>query len=63
VSPFSTHRAAALALLNSASLTRKEGGFLGQVAFQDEVSAAQRKWLVILLDRHALPPLADGGDQ
>ena len=54
--PFQTHRAAALALLNSASLNRKEGGFLGQLAVQDELSDKQRKWLVILLDRHGLPP-------
>lgn len=60
--PFVTHAAAALALLNAAPLSRKEGGFLGQIAFQDDISEAQRKWLVILLDRHALPPLADGGE-
>ena len=61
--PFTLHRAAALALLNSGMvLTRKAGSFLGQlVADATPMTAAQRDWLGKLLDRASLPPLADGG--
>ncbi len=61
--PFLSPRNAALALLNSeASLTRKSGSFLGQVvADPSPLTEAQRDWLVKLLDRAELPPLADGG--
>ena len=61
--PFTHHRGAALALLNSGiALTRKAGSFLGQlVADATPMTAAQRDWLGKLLDRASLPPLADGG--
>ena len=40
-----------------------EGQFLGGVAFDaNPLTEKQRNWLVILLDKHGLPPLADGGD-
>jgi hypothetical protein len=60
--PFTQHRAAALALLNSGMvLTRKAGSFLGQlVADATPMTAAQRDWLAKLLDRASLPTLADG---
>lgn len=57
--PFNGHRPACLALLNNAPLRSKEGGFLGQVAFEDDLTEKQRRWLVLLLDRHGFPPLAD----
>ena len=58
--PFTTQRAAALALLNSdARLTRKAGSFCGQLAVDPTpMSSAQREWLDTLLDRAELPPLA-----
>ena len=61
--PFTYHRAAALALLNSGmTMTRKAGSFLGQlVADAAPLTTAQRNWLGKLLDRASLPPLADGG--
>ncbi len=49
------HRAAALLLLNYAPLTSKEGGFVGQMAFSDEMTPKQRRWFEILLDRYELP--------
>jgi hypothetical protein len=57
---FNSHRAAALALLNSdhANLNRKSAGFLGQVTVDEELSVKQREWLVTLLQRNGLPPLA-----
>lgn len=61
--PFTHHRAAALAVLNSSiTLTRKAGSFLGQlVADATPMTAAQSDWLGKLLDRASLPPLANGG--
>ena len=59
--PFPTHKAACLALLNSAPLKAKEGSFLGQIAFENGLTEKQLHWLVILLDRHGLPALANGG--
>lgn len=58
---FLDHRAAALALLTSgAALRKNEGQFLGGIAFSDDpLSEKQRRWLDILLARHALPPIAD----
>lgn len=59
--PFPTIRAAALALLNGAPLKQKEGQFLGGIAFAEyPLTPKQLKWLVGLLDRNNLPPLADG---
>lgn len=54
------YRSLALALLNTAELTVKEGGFVGQMAFATEMSPKQRRWFNILLDRHGLKPI--GGD-
>jgi hypothetical protein len=61
----SNHRKAALALLNSdAKLSRKEGGFLGQIAVDPSpLSAKQAEWLAKLLERAGLPPMAKGGAQ
>jgi hypothetical protein len=57
---FTTHKAAVLALLNSgANLRPKEGQFLGGIAFTDTLTDKQEHWLVVLLRRHGLPPLAD----
>ena len=63
--PFTHHRVAALALLNSSLVfTRKAGSFLGQlVADATPMTAAQSDWLGKLLDRASLPSLADGGTQ
>jgi len=61
--PFPTDRDAALALLASdVPLTRKAGSFLGQTAVDPTpLTKAQAKWLVQLLDRAGLPPIAAGG--
>ena len=59
--PFTSQRAAALALLNGAPLKAKEGQFCGGIAFEDGLTPKQRNWLVILLKRHGLPELNDGG--
>lgn len=60
--PFPHHRAAALALLSECSdLQHKAAGFLGHVCVASVLSDRQRDWLVKLLDRHGLPPLAEGG--
>lgn len=57
------HRQAALALLNDCpGLSHKEAGFLGHVAVAPVLSAKQQDWLVKLLDRNGLPPLAEGGE-
>lgn len=62
-SPFSSHRDAAMALLTSgADLRPKEGQFLGGIAFDaNPLTEKQSNWLTILLSRHGLPPLSDGG--
>jgi hypothetical protein len=59
------HRKAALAVLNSdAKLSRKEGGFLGQIAVDPSpLSTKQTEWLDKLLERAGLPPMANGGVQ
>lgn len=62
---FPTHKAAALALLNSdAELREKEGQFLGGIMFRtaEDMTDKQLNWLSILLDRHGLAPLA-GSEQ
>ncbi len=61
--PFTDHRRAALALLTKgAELREKEGNFLGGIAYRsDPMSDKQANWLRILLDRHGLPPIQDGG--
>lgn len=60
---FPNQRSAALALLHSeAPLTRAAGSFLGQLCVdQTPLSEKQTSWLVTLLDRASLPPLANGG--
>ena len=62
---FLDHRQAALALLNgNYRLTRKAGQFLGQLAVDSSTtSEAQAAWLGRLLDKHNLPPLAQGEGQ
>jgi hypothetical protein len=60
--PYTTHRAAGLALLNDVpTITVKEGGFLGHVVTSPELTEKQRAWLDKLLSRNGLPPLVDGG--
>lgn len=61
--PFTDHRLAAMALLTAgADLREKEGNFLGGLAFRaDPMTERQANWLRILLDRHGLPHLRDGG--
>jgi len=62
--PFPHHRTAALALLSQCpDLSHKAAGFLGHVCVAEVLSERQRDWLVKLLDRNELPPLADGGDR
>ena len=60
---FTTHRQAALALLNSDHhFTRKAGQFLGQLAVDPSpLSKAQAAWLAQLLERAGFPPMAAGG--
>ena len=60
--PFTSHGAAALALLNHGErLTRKAGSFLGQLVVDPmPMTQAQASWLATLLDRAGLPPLAGG---
>jgi hypothetical protein len=61
--PFPDHRQAALALLTgNHRLSRKAGQFLGQLAVDPSpMSDRQRDWLVKLLAKHDLTPLAEGG--
>jgi hypothetical protein len=60
--PFDHHRGAALALLNGCpDLAHKAAGFLGHVAVAVIISTRQHEWLVKLLARHGLPPMAEGG--
>lgn len=63
--PFTCHRTACLAVLNSGmSLSRKAGQFLGgEYATETPLTEKQRDWLGQLLERAELPPLADGGAQ
>jgi hypothetical protein len=60
--PFPHHRRAALALLNQCpELSHKAAGFLGNVCVAPTLTDRQRDWLVKLLDRNVLPPLAEEG--
>jgi hypothetical protein len=63
--PFPDHRLAALALLNGNDrLTRKEGGFLGNLAVDPTpLSAKQADWLGRLLSRADLPSMAERPDK
>jgi hypothetical protein len=59
---FAHHRQAALALLDQCpDLQHRAAGFLGHVCIAPTLSDRQRNWLVKLLARHELPPLAEGG--
>lgn len=65
---FTDHREAARAILRVAldgagTLRPKEGGFLGQIAFDaNSPTAKQAEWLRILLERAGLPPMKEGAD-
>jgi hypothetical protein len=64
--PFVTVQAAAMALLNhpEPALDYRSGQFLGGIAFSDRpLSERQISWLSGLLQKHGLPPFADGGDE
>lgn len=65
MTPFPDHRTAAMAVLTSgAALRPREGQFLGGLAFDaNPPTEKQANWLRILLDKHGLPALADGGVQ
>ncbi len=55
--------AAARALLAFAELSEKEGQFCGGLSFRSlPLSDKQANWLRILLARHGLPALVDGGE-
>jgi hypothetical protein len=55
-------RCAARALLTVETLSEKEGQFCGGLAYRSApLSDRQAHWLRILLERHGLPALADGG--
>jgi hypothetical protein len=62
MAPFTSQRAAALALLNAdQNLTRKAGSFLGQTAVDAApLTPAQAEWLATLLERAGLPKLSEG---
>ena len=64
MSAFTSHQAAAMALLTSgADLRPREGQILGGIAFDaNGLTEKQRNWLEILLSKHGLPSLAHGGD-
>ena len=59
-----THQASAMKLLTGGfPLKPREGQFLGGIAFDaNPLTEKQARWLRILLEKHGLPPLADGGD-
>ncbi len=60
VQPFPNHRTAALALLsNCPDISYKTAGFLGNVCVASELSAKQYDWLLKLLAKYELPPLAE----
>lgn len=61
--PFSDHRSAALALLNSSQrLSRKAGQFLGQIVVDPTpLSPSQADWLAKLLSKAGLPSSTERG--
>lgn len=63
MTPFSDHRVVTMAVLTSgATLRPREGQVLGGLAFDaNSPTEKQANWLRILLDKHGLPPLTDGG--
>ena len=61
--PFPHFADAARALLAAEGLSEKEGQFCGGLAFRTfPLSDKQANWLRILLARHGLPALAEGGE-
>jgi hypothetical protein len=61
--PFNRFSDAARALLAVESLSEKEGQLCGGLAYRAApLSDKQANWLRILLDRHGLPALAEGGE-
>lgn len=61
--PFLRFPDAARALLAVDSLSEKEGQFCGDLAFRTApLSGKQANWLRILLSRHGLTALAEGGE-
>ena len=59
---FPHHRPAALTLLSQCpELSHKAAGFLGNVCVATTLTDRQRDWLLKLLDRNGLPPLAEEG--
>ena len=61
--PFARFPDAARALLAVEALSEKEGQFCGGLAFRTfQLSDKQANWLRILLARHGLPALAEGGE-
>ena len=61
--PFTSFTDAARALLAIETLSEKEGQFVGGLAYRSApISDRQSNWLRILLYRHDLPALAEGGE-
>ncbi len=61
--PFTSVPDAARALLAVETLSEKEGQFCGGLVFRSApLSDKQVNWLRILLARHDLPALAEGGE-
>lgn len=58
------HQCAAMSLLTAGKpLKPREGQFLGGIAYDaNPLTEKQRNWLVILLNKHELPPLSEGSD-
>jgi len=63
--PFIDFRAAARALIASdAPLSEREGQFCGGMAYRlNPATEKQLRWLGIILNKHGLPPIAEGGAQ
>ena len=61
--PFTDKRIAAMAVLTSgANLRPREGQFLGGIAFDlNPLTEKQAEWLRVLLEKHGLPALVEGG--
>lgn len=57
------HQQAAISLITAGvSLKPREGQFLGGLAFDaTPLTEKQRHWVAVLLDKHGLPALTDGG--
>lgn len=60
--PFIDFRLAARQLLTITALSEREGQFLGGLCYRkDSLTEKQARWLRILLERHHLPTLVEGG--